>query len=295
MKALEKLKGWTFDYHSGKNLFAVIHRSIAVYDGKDYHVLFKSKGIKYPGQVLFNADGTLLWITTCENWVYGLDLNSWEYRYKFRLIPEKKYKNFEIENIFLSTSGRWLYFSAFALGVGLVVSYDLVSGETKTLDSDEENNFTLIHCASDKMHMISTESMGFSGDLQTLLSAQQYILSEEQTFEIMKLNFERTSEYCIFCAHEISEDMRYLLCEVMKKRRIALVVLDLKNEEILNGDELPNEIGEPRFHRYDKEHNAFIYIGIKNVYAAFVCEALQTMIKDWEGGITLSGNRQKKV
>ena len=36
----------------------------------------------------------------------------------------KKYKNFEIENIFLSTSGLWLCFSAFALGVGLVVSYD---------------------------------------------------------------------------------------------------------------------------------------------------------------------------
>lgn len=46
MKVIEKLKGWTFDYHSGKNLFAVIHKSVAVYDGKDYHVLFKSKGIK---------------------------------------------------------------------------------------------------------------------------------------------------------------------------------------------------------------------------------------------------------
>lgn len=126
------------------------------------------------------------------------------------------------------------------------MSYDLVSGETKTLDSEEEYSFTLTHCAADKMHMICAEPMSFSGGLQTLLSAQQYILSEEQTFKIMKLNFDGTSEYSVFCAHEISEDMRYLLCEVIKKRRISLVVLDLKNEEILNGDELPNEIGEPR-------------------------------------------------
>ena len=105
MKVLEKLKGWTFDYHSGKNLFAVIHRSIAVYDGKDYHVLFKSKGIKYPGQVLFNAEGTLLWITTCENWVYGLDLNSWEYRYKFRLIPGKSIKILKLRTFFCQLPG----------------------------------------------------------------------------------------------------------------------------------------------------------------------------------------------
>lgn len=149
------------------------------------------------------------------------------------------------------------------------MSYDLISGETKILESDEENNFTLIHCAADKMHMISHEPTGSPEVLQTLLSAQRYILSEEQSFEIMKLNFDRTSEYCIWHIYEVSDDMRYLLCEVKKKRRIALAVLDLKNEEILCGDELPNEIWR---HRYDKEHNAFIYIGIKTVYAAFICE-----------------------
>lgn len=222
-----------------RHMIVAIDNGVKIYDGQTFNLLFYSMEIKEPAGVVVDGNENQLFVYTTTNRIYRIELKTFCCQGLEGISLKEKYPEFMIEKMYFSGDEEQFYIYGGFCGGQVILSYRLKNAETEVIFVYRDIIPILCHYENDHLKVFFDD----------LVLNEKWLIKTER---VIRWDVDKNSTFCleeikinciwkekIYEIYHYSDDGKYIIGEVRRKRAYELAIVDLENEKILQGDKMP--------------------------------------------------------